>query len=87
MRRADLADLSRRLDDLVRRSPLGGHLRQVVLDPDDASEESGFIRVLVELDALDGMSETEMEALTAAIEDLVGGVDERFPSVRFVEPA
>lgn len=87
MRRADPVHLKRIVSDIVRRSELGGHLRDVVLEFDDSNSDDDLIRVIIELDSLGEASDDELAALISSIENSFTNVDERFPSIRFAEAA
>jgi hypothetical protein len=66
---------------------LGNRLKDVTLEADHDEYGSDFLRVLVEIDSFDGITDENMEALTTSIENTVSGLDERFPSVRFADAA
>jgi hypothetical protein len=84
---ADPSELKTRVSDIVRRSAIAAHFREVLLDADQVREEKDFLRVLIEVDALSEVRDEDLQALTTSIEDALSSVDERFPSVRFAEAA
>ena len=85
MKNAGSTELKTLIDDIVRRSTVAHHLKSIVLESDEASDENGFFRVTIALDGLDGIDDEDMVALTASIEHAVDDPDARFPSMRFSE--
>jgi hypothetical protein len=87
MKQANLSQIKESIQDTVRKSALGNRLKDVTLEADHDDFGSDFLRVLVEIDSFEGVTDENMEALTASIENTVSDLDERFPSVRFADAA
>jgi hypothetical protein len=87
MKQAELSQIKESIQDAVRKSALGNRLKDVTLEADHDEYGRDFLRVLVEIDSFEGISDENMEALTASIENMVSSLDERFPSVRFADAA
>ncbi len=86
MRQADLFSLKDTIQETARTS-LGARLKDVTLEADKDEYGSDFLRVLVEMDSFDGISDETMQAVITLIENAVNRLDERFPSVRFADAA
>lgn len=73
--------------EAVRRSAFADALRDVRVEP--AWDENGveFLRVVLVLELPDHNVDSELEALLERIEEAVSSVDERYPSVRFLDAA
>lgn len=87
MARADIDLLKSTISDLVSRSPVARHATNVSLEADRYEITGDFLRVVVELDTLDGIRDNELIDLIEAIEDSVRQLDERYPSVHFLDAA
>jgi hypothetical protein len=87
MRHAELSTIRESIQQAVRKSALGNRVRDISLEADHDNYGSDFLRVLLELDSLDGVSHENMLALITSIEDSVIDLDERYPSVRFSDAA
>jgi hypothetical protein len=85
--KADLDTLKQRVLATARRSAVAAQIEDVVLEPDRDEEGTDFLRVVVQLKNLDHTVDSDFEALLEAIESTVGAVDERYPSVRFLDAA
>ncbi len=84
---ADFALLRDRVREVVRRSPVSERVNDIVLEADRDDEGTDFLRVVLEMKAIDDVDDSELEALIESIEKAVGDVDERYPSVRFADAA
>lgn len=87
MKHADLAQLRDLIAGIARKSSLGERVRDVVVEAEGDTPGTEFLRVILEMNNLDGLQFDELKPLLTAIEDAVAHVDERFPSVRFAEAA
>jgi hypothetical protein len=87
MKQADLAELKRRVEDISKDSALGSRIKQVEIEADEDGEGGTFLRVLLFVDHSDDLDWDNVEPLVTSIEDSVGAIDERFPSVRFADAA
>jgi hypothetical protein len=83
----DLDTLKQRVLETARRSAVATKVEDVVLEPDRDEEGTDFLRVVVQLNNMEGIVDSEFEALLEAIERTVGDIDERYPSVRFLDAA
>ena len=79
--------LKGRVSKAVRESPFAEAVRDVRIEP--AWDENGdeFLRVALVLDLPDRDMDTELEALLERIEEAVISVDDRYPSIRFLDAA
>lgn len=87
MKQADLSDLSERISDLAKGSPVGEKVEKVSVEASEESEEENILRVVVRLKDMQDVTVEQVEPLVRSIEDLVSQLDERFASVRFAEAA
>ena len=87
VKHAEPTELKTLIDGIVRRSAVAHHLKGIVLESDEASDENGFFRVTIALDGLGAFDDEDMVTLTASIEGAIDDLDVRFPSIRFAEAA
>lgn len=84
---ADLDTLRERVLDAARRSPVWAQVEDIDLEPDRDNDGTDFLRVVVRLRDLDRPEDSRFEELLETIEQVVGDIDERYPSVRFADAA
>lgn len=84
---ADFQVIRERVLDVTRASPIGERLLDVVLEGDRDDEGADFLRIILQVKSLDGVSDDQMAAVVESIEKVVSDLDERFPSVRFADAA
>jgi hypothetical protein len=84
---ADLDILRERVLDAARKSAVAKKVEDVALEPDRDEEGMDFLRVIVRVKDIDDTGDADFEALPEAIEKAVGAIDERYPSVRFLDAA
>lgn len=87
MKHADFSVLKKRVLDVARSSAVADRVSDVVLEADRDDEGSDFLRIIIEVKSLDGLRDSEIEALVDAIEAATAEIDERSPSVRFADAA
>lgn len=87
MKQANLVQLRDLIANIARESSLGERVRDVVVEAEGDSPGTEFLRVILEMNNLDGLRFDDIKPLLTTIEDAVARVDERFPSVRFAEAA
>jgi hypothetical protein len=87
MKTAELSDIRDRVAALAKASAVGRRVRDVLVEANEDEEAGDFLRVLIELDDLEQVKVEEVEPLIRLIEDVVGQLDDRYPSVRFAEAA
>ena len=83
----DLATLRERVRELTRASPVAPHVEDVVIESDWDNEGSDFLRVKIKLFDSENINVRDLESLLKNIEDVIGKIDERYPSVRFLDAA
>jgi hypothetical protein len=83
---ADLEDIEKLATDLARRA-VGQRLRRVQVVPDQDQDGDEFLRVMIEANSLDEVSDDDLINLIEQIEDAVIEKDGRSPSVYFPEAA
>jgi hypothetical protein len=84
---SDLGDLKERIAAVARDSAVGPRVADVTLEPAQDDYGSSFLRVVVQLNGLERQDDEALKALLKHIEDEVAELDERYPGVRFSEPA
>jgi len=80
---ADVQTLKRAVLVAADRTALNGLIENIELEPAQDEWGSDFLRVKLRMKHLDGIDDLELVNLKRAIQDDVGDIDERFPSVRF----
>lgn len=84
---SDLSELKERVLDTAKKSPVGPQVQAVELEADRDDQGADFLRVTIQLKNGGKAKDADLEALLESIEDAVGAVDERYPSVRFADAA
>ena len=82
----DIPSLEKAVRTAVNRSPVSAQVKDVTLEADRDDEGSAFLRVIVRLD-IEKATDAQIDDLADSIEVAVSALDDRFPSVRFVEAA
>ncbi len=83
----DLETLRRVVIETTRKSPVGKKMEDVALEPAQNSEGDEYLRVMIRLTSIDEADYPMLVKLIESIEDAVGELDERYPSVRFPDAA
>ncbi len=83
----DLETLKRLVDETARKSSVGDKVKSVELEPASSGEGDEYLRVMFRLKSTKETDYPELAKLIKAIEDAVGKLDERYPSVRFPDAA
>lgn len=84
---SDLDTLKRKVLEAAKLSGLAARVEDVAVEPDQDDEGTGFLRVIVRVTGVCDSDETAFEHLLEEIENAVATVDERYPSVRFLDAA
>jgi hypothetical protein len=84
---SDLETLRRVIDETARRSPVGYKLQDVELEPASSDDGDEYLRVMIRLKGTEEADYPALQRLIEAIENKVGELDERYPSVRFPDAA
>ena len=84
---SDLATLKERVIEATKASRSSVKIEDVVLESDRDDEGTDFLRVLVQVNPSEKTADADLETLLEAIEDAISAVDERYPSVRFLDAA
>ena len=87
MQRTELSALKDRVSEVARKSAVADGLTDIVLEADRDNDGGDFLRIILKIKSLDRVSYKDLAALTTSIENAVGDIDERFPSVRFADAA
>jgi hypothetical protein len=87
MKQADFSVLRKSVLDVIKNSVVGERVRDVVLEADRDDDGSDFLRVILEVNSLDGVSDADIEDVVDAIETAIAELDERSPSVRIADAA
>ena len=85
--RTDLATLKELIIETAKKSPVGEKVEDVELESDRYDDTEEFLRVMIRLKNSDKADYPALAKLIQAIENAVGEVDERYPSVRFPDAA
>lgn len=83
----DLDELRKRVLATARQSSLSEQVHDITLEPASDDDGADFLRVFVELKHAEKTSQADLLALLEAIEEMISGIDDRYPSVRFAEAA
>ena len=83
----DLETLRQVVIDTAKKSPVGENVQDVSLEPAQDSEGGEYLRVMIRMKSIDGADRPMRVKLIEFIEDAVGELDERYPSVRFPDAA
>ena len=83
----ELATLKELIIETARKSPVGEKVEGVDLESDRDDDGVDFLRVMIHLKSFDEADYPALANLIEAIEDAVGEIDERYPSVRFPDAA
>jgi hypothetical protein len=83
----DLETLRQVVIETARKSPVGDKVEDVALEPAQDGEGDGYLRVMIRLKSVDEADRSTRIKLIESIEDAVGEIDERVPSVRFPDAA
>lgn len=84
---ADLDELRKRVLATARESSLKDQVHDITLESASDDDGSDFLRVFVELKQAEKTPQADLLALLEAIEEMISGIDDRYPSVRFAEAA
>lgn len=84
MEAQDLSKIQRRIVYLAKKSRVGKRVKGVTVE---AGEGEDFLTVVIELEDIERVKVEEVEPLVRSIEDAVGRMDARYPSVRFADAA
>jgi hypothetical protein len=85
--KVDPSQLKDRVRGAIQSSAIRGRIGDIVLEADRDDDGTDFLRVILEVRALEEVEDADIEALVESIEKAIGDVDERFPSVRFADAA
>ena len=83
----ELVDLQKAIAAALASDPLAELVTKVAVQADSDEFGSEFLRVLVNLKPSDHDQMEELSELISRIEDAVAQVDNRYPSVRFLDAA
>jgi hypothetical protein len=83
----DLETLRQVVIDTAKKSPVGEKMERVDIESAQDSEGDEFLRVMIRLKNIDEADRPTLVTLIESIEDAVGELDERYPSVRFPDAA
>jgi hypothetical protein len=84
---AELPRLREAVAETARATPIGEDIAEITLESAKDDEGTDFLRVVIHLKRMDDNADSDLEALLEAIEDAVGKIDDRYPSVRFSDAA
>lgn len=84
---ANLETIEKEVSMAARRSAVSSHLSKIIVEPDQEEDGTTILRVVVEVKDGDTASDADFALLLETIEDVVGNIDERYASVRFVDAA
>jgi hypothetical protein len=87
MKQAEFSVLKKRVEDVTHDSPVGGRIKNIVIEADDDGTGSDFLRVILETASLDDVNVEDLIPVVESIETALLELDDRFPSVRFADAA
>lgn len=79
--------LENTVSDAIRGGGLAKDIRAVQVEPDTDAEGNEVLRVLIQMKRHRGDADEEMEQLLEKIESAILAIDDRYPSVRFLDAA
>lgn len=83
-----LADLEKRITEVVKNSAMGARVQNIVLEQDNYDEDSEFLRIIIRVKDVEDLKDHDLATLTDSIQEtVIDSGEERFPSVRFAEAA
>jgi hypothetical protein len=85
--RTDLETLKQVVIEAAKKSPVAEKLEGVELESAHYDETGDFLRVKIRLKGIDEADRPTLIKLIESIEDAVGELDDRYPSVRFPDAA
>lgn len=80
-------DLKSIVEDAIRSGVLANDIRDVTVEPDHDAEGNEILRVSLQMARQRYDIDEELEKLLEKIESAVLAIDERYPSVRFLDAA
>lgn len=83
----ELADIQKNVSDAARKGSLATLIRDVLVEPDKDEFDDEFLRVEIKLGRTEKDIDSELEAVIERVEEAVAAVDDRYPSVRFLDAA
>jgi len=83
----DLETLKQVVIETAKKSPVGEKVEGVEIESNHYDETGEFLRLMIRLKSADDANYPALAKLIEAIENAVGEVDERYPSVRFPDAA
>ncbi|MET4697299.1 hypothetical protein ABIE65_000310 [Constrictibacter sp. MBR-5] len=84
---SDLATLRQRAFAAIEASSLAVPIQDIALESDRDDEGGEFLRVMVQVGPGVAPRDEDLMRLLEIVEDAIGEVDERYPSVRFSDAA
>ena len=84
---SDLETIRRRAIEAIEASALAVRIQDVALESDRDDEGGEFLRVMVQVGQGTAPRDQDLRRLIEVLEDAIGEVDERYPSVRFLDAA
>jgi hypothetical protein len=84
---ADLQTIKDRVVEATRLSAKKVGVTDITLEADRNDDGIDFLRVIVQLKPRKELNDKALEALLETIEGAVGAIDQRYPSVQFVDAA
>jgi hypothetical protein len=83
----DVPELQEQVSRALRDGPLADQVREIEIEPAEDEDGSEFLRVIVKLVAKKAPEDSELDDLLQLIEDTISKIDDRYPSVRFLDAA
>ena len=83
----DLGTLKEKVLKAAQNSVIAPLVEDIVLETARDDEGADFLRVIIQVKNADKADDSDFEKLLESIEQAVGDVDERYPSVRFSDAA
>lgn len=83
----ELAEIQKSVSAAARKGALDSLIRAINVEADMDENDDEFLRVEIALVPTDKDIDAELEAAIERVEDAVAAVDDRYPSVRFLDAA
>lgn len=79
--------LTSKIVEMVHASRVAADVTNVAVEPDADNDGIAFLKVKITLKDTDKADDADLDALVECIEDAVLEIDDRYPSIRFLDAA
>lgn len=83
----DIKEIEKAVGAAARQGPLADFIQGIAVEADQDEDNEDFLRVMIQLRHVKKNVDAELEAMLERIEETLAGIDNRYPSVRFLDAA